>query len=597
MESKAKESRKGIKWLIRKLRSHRIQHKAENGPPHFQSERTRTETLPIRHDSGHLQKTTVIINAQEVNKVSIEKPAVAEEVVPDKNGSSDIEQLVSSTQHAEEHPPIQSVRPEKSSPTQAVSLFKRNKPPPPPQIPSTPAADQAAHRFLLSSGFKVTSRTSNKAFERALLWAIGNRKSDAVRLLLNKGASTNINDGSSETLVHKAASIGDVDVLKVLLHRQFDLEVRRTDGRTALHVAAANDHGTIVNILLEAGADPHAATFDGRNAVQFAVGNKNFSLIATLVKHGSDIDTPNRDGLTPLHIAAMNNDAPFIHTLLNNGADLAKRTPQGGTALDLALEGYSEDSIAALLKSGAQCDLCIPGGGPLMPQMIDKHDIYTIVKLALVQHRWAVAASSGTTVLHIAAEMGYIAVMGLLLDNGFDINATDDSGYTALHIACFRQNDRTSVARLLLSRGADPLMKCESGSTALHMMAEQGDWMVTNMILAPLAASLEAGGNVRIDIQDLEGRTPMYLAVVNGHIDVVRLFIAKNADHMIRDRYGKSAPSRAGDRKYWKVLEVLSRYEANIARYRNQFQSGSERSIWDQMEQMEKRNRMFLRYD
>ena len=600
MESMSKEPRKGIKWLTRKIRNHRIQRKAENGPPHFQSERTRTETLPLRYDSGHVQENTISINAQAVNQVSIEDPTVVEEDVPNKNESSSTGQLVPSTQHSGEHPSIQNVMSEPHSTPQAATRFKRNKPPPPPQIPSTPAADQAAHRILLSSGFRLTSRTSAKVLGRALLWAIESKKSEAVRLLLNKGASTDINDGSFETLVHRAASIGDVDVFKMLLHRQFDLESKRPDGHTALHIATARSHGSIVNILLQAGADPSATTPDGRNALHFAVENKAFSLITILVKHGSNIDTPDRDGLTPLHIAAMNNDSPLIRTLLRNGADITKCTPQGVTALDIALGSQSEDAITDFLKNGAQIELCIPGGGPLMPQTIDKHGIYTIVKLAMAQHLQAVAASSGTTVLHIAAERGYTAVIGLLLDNGFDITATDDSGYTALHFACCRPDNRTNVAKLLLSRGADPLTKCKSGSTPLHMVAEQGDLELTKTILAPLPASPEAGGNVRTDIQDLEGRTPMYLAIANGHIDVVRLFIAKNANHMIRDRHGKSAPSRAGDRNYWKVLELLRLYEAKIAREaraRIPVPYESQLSIWDQLERMEKRDKMFLRYD
>ena len=521
--------------------------------------------------------------------------------MPNKNESSGIGQLVSSTQHLGEHPRIESVKSEPPLPTQAVSLFKRKRPPPPPQIPSTPAADQTAQRLLLSGGFKLSSRTSDKKIGRALLWAIENKKSDAVRLLLNKGAITDINDGSSETLVHRAASIGDVEVLKVLLHRQFDLEAKRRDGHTALHIATANCHGSMVKLLLQAGADPHAMTHDGRNALLFAVENRASSIIAILVKYGSNIDTLNGDGLTPLHIAAMNDDSSLIRALLKNSADLAKRTPRGETALDIALESESEDAIAALLKSGAQIDLCIPGGGPLMPQAIEKHGIYTIVKLAIAQHLQIAAASSGTTVLHITAERGYTAVIELLLDSGFDIHATNELGYTALHYAYCDADNRTSVVKLLLSRGADPLAKCKSGSTALHMVAEQGDLELTKIMLEPLPSSPKAGTtNVKIDIQDLEGRTPMYLAIVNGHIDVVRLFIAKNANHMIRDRHGKSAPSRAGDLKYWTVLEVLRLYEAKITREeraKNAAQYNSGISIWDQLEQMEKRDKMFLRYD
>ena len=459
----------------------------------------------------------------------------------------------------------------------------RTKPSPPPQIPSTPEADQAAIGFLFTTGFKLRSWTSDKTFERALLWAIENKRGDAVRLLLNKGASTDINDGSSEIFIHKAASNNDVKVIKVLLHQQFNLEAKRPDGCTALHIAAAKGHGPTVSLLLQAGADPHTMDSYGRNALQITIDNKTFFLIATLVKHGAEIDIPNRGGLTALHIAVMNKDSPLMRTLLYNGADLAKRTSQGKTACDFALGYQSEDAIAALLDSGAHFDLCIPGRGLLMSQMIDKHGIHTIVRPAMVQHVQAVTACSGTTALHIAAERGYNVLIELLLDSGSDINGADDLGYTALHFACCGVNVSTNVAKLLISRGADPLTKCKSGSTALHMVAEQGDLELTKMILAPLPSSPETGYNVMVEIQDLEGRTPMYLAIMNGHIDVVRLFIAMDANHMITDNYGRSAAWRAWDSNYWQVLEVLRPYEAKItSEERAPYRLRLWRSIWTQ---------------
>ena len=68
----------------------------------------------------------------------------------------------------------------------------------------------------------------------------------------------------------------------------------------------------------------------------------------------------------------------------------------------------------------------------------------------------------GGTLLHVAAEYGNVAAVGLLLDRGADVNAraiidreTID-GHTALFHAVTQFNDvGLDVARLLIDRGAD----------------------------------------------------------------------------------------------------------------------------------------------
>ena len=101
MENKTKDPKECIQWLTAKLRGHCIQHEAENIPPYFQSERTRTEKLPFLKKLGHVQKKSLHIDVQEVNKVSIKRLAIAE-VVPIKIESRETGQLVSSTQRSGE---------------------------------------------------------------------------------------------------------------------------------------------------------------------------------------------------------------------------------------------------------------------------------------------------------------------------------------------------------------------------------------------------------------------------------------------------------------------------------------------------------------
>ena len=67
------------------------------------------------------------------------------------------------------------------------------------------------------------------------------------------------------------------------------------------------------------------------------------------------------------------------------------------------------------------------------------------------------AAPSGSHgALHMAALMGHLDMLTMLLNTGFDINAIDDHGQTPLHSACGADRPVPEIVQRLLERGADP---------------------------------------------------------------------------------------------------------------------------------------------
>lgn len=260
-----------------------------------------------------------------------------------------------------------------------------------------------------------------------------------------------------------------------------------------------------------------------------------------------------------MNFAASCGRGPLVRALLEVGADPNATTSHGMNALDLALESKSEKSIEALLEHGAQVELFIYGGGELIQQSMARHGANTIVKLVMAQHvENSAEEGSVVTVLHVAAEGGNIAVIRLLLDNDFNIVRSDNLGRTPLHVVA--KCGHRQVVELLLLRKADALTTCNSKSTALHSSAENGHLETTRTLLTSLQASSR-----NIDVRDSNGRIPMYLAIANGHTDVVRLFIKMGGDHMIKDCDGIRAHYWAGKRGHWKVVRLLSLHERKIA--------------------------------
>lgn len=78
---------------------------------------------------------------------------------------------------------------------------------------------------------------------------------------------------------------------------------------------------------------------------------------------------------------------------------------------------------------------------------------------------WLDHYRNGNTLLHYAANRGYLDIVTLLLKKGADINARDKDGRTPLHEAmAYRRYD---VARFLVENGADMTLKNKNGETPL----------------------------------------------------------------------------------------------------------------------------------
>ncbi|KAG9228372.1 ankyrin repeat-containing domain protein [Amylocarpus encephaloides] len=126
-----------------------------------------------------------------------------------------------------------------------------------------------------------------------------------------------------------------------------------------------------------------------------------------------------------------------------------------------------------------------------------------------------------------AAHYGHQDVARYLLDMGCPVNEMNTKGETALF--CAATSDRPRIARLLLLRSANPGLLNSNNELAIHSASQLGS-LETARLLIETGTQLEA--------ENMEGSTPLGLAIFNEHEALVHLLLERGARMRLCPRWG-----------------------------------------------------------
>ena len=157
----------------------------------------------------------------------------------------------------------------------------------------------------------------------------------SVKNYIDSGYDLNIKEDEYDcTPLIYATKYKRVEIIKLLLNAGADTNIQNNVGDTAL-IIAAYDNIEIVKLLLSVGADINKQNKYGNTALIRVVSNNNNNEITELLLYaGSDIDKQNDEGETALICAAYNNNKENIELLLNYHADEFILNNYGGSFYD-----------------------------------------------------------------------------------------------------------------------------------------------------------------------------------------------------------------------------------------------------------------------
>uniref|UniRef100_UPI00387FB281 Transcription factor ETV6,DARPin n=1 Tax=synthetic construct TaxID=32630 RepID=UPI00387FB281 len=147
-----------------------------------------------------------------------------------------------------------------------------------------------------------------------------------------------------------------------------------------------------------------------------------------------------------------------------------------------------------------------------------------------------------------AARAGQDDEVRILMANGADVNATDNDGYTPLHLAA--SNGHLEIVEVLLKNGADVNASDLTGITPLHAAAATGHLEIVEVLL-------KHGADV--NAYDNDGHTPLHLAAKYGHLEIVEVLLKHGADVNAQDKFGKTAFDISIDNGNEDLAEILQK--------------------------------------
>ncbi|XP_030843230.1 serine/threonine-protein kinase TNNI3K-like [Strongylocentrotus purpuratus] len=126
---------------------------------------------------------------------------------------------------------------------------------------------------------------------------------------------------------------------------------------------------------------------------------------------------------------------------------------------------------------------------------------------------------SGQTLLHIASENGHLQTVKCLTHHGAKVNVVDANLQTSVHLCSMKGH--LHVVELLANEGADLDVGDKDGFTALHIASVEGHLEVVQYIVNKGAG---------IEIGDKYGITALHIASLKGHLAIVKYLVRKGAD-------------------------------------------------------------------
>ncbi|KAI8501666.1 Transient receptor putative cation channel sub A member 1 [Branchiostoma belcheri] len=363
-----------------------------------------------------------------------------------------------------------------------------------------------------------------------LHWAVKEGHPKAVELLLQHGADSEVRDEEQAAPIHTAVETGQVECLKALLNHPDRVNVNLPGhaGAIPLHYAAWGNNKQCMKLLIENGALPCLRCDGGCTSIHMAAMKACCGTLEYLIELSENkgykredlLSFKNKQDQMPLHAAVNGGNKEAVIRLIRIGARIDAKQDDESTPMHLASSQGALDIIKLMMETADK-----------NRQTIHLRDIQRM------------------TPLHKAAMFDHTGTVEYLLEEGADVNCTDNEERSPLLLAASRGAWQT--VKLLLSRGADANLRDLNKRNFLHLSILGGGGVAT------FHGELSKGSlRDLLDDKDEFGCTPLHYASEQGHLKSIELLLQQGASAKVKNNEKQSALHFAA--KYGRLNTVRS---------------------------------------
>ncbi|XP_011879624.1 PREDICTED: histone-lysine N-methyltransferase EHMT1 isoform X2 [Vollenhovia emeryi] len=235
-------------------------------------------------------------------------------------------------------------------------------------------------------------------------------------------------------------------------------------------------------------------------------------------------ERPERYTIMSLYTSVKNGDLEKLVNVLACGynANHTFRDYAHRTSLHMAADKGHLSCVHVLVQAGAQVD--VMDRNQLTPLMLAaiKGNAAVVKYLVRIGADVTLKGEDGMTALHMAAKSGHLEVCKIILTEckvpRTLVDSVDDGGWTSLIWAC--EFCHADVARYLLDKKCDPLIRDAEQNIALHWSAFSGSSEITEMLL---------NEGCDVNAVNVHGDTPLHIAARQDQYAVSVLLLARGA--------------------------------------------------------------------
>ncbi|XP_048575772.1 poly [ADP-ribose] polymerase tankyrase-1 isoform X2 [Nematostella vectensis] len=262
--------------------------------------------------------------------------------------------------------------------------------------------------------------------------------------------------------------------------------------------------------------------------------------------------TQDFDKRTALLLASSHGHVQCVKFLLRQpGVDIHSRDRWRATPLTEAIKYLHDRVVQCLIKHGASWS--DDGAGDILCTAVARCDMEEVSRLITLGMDVNATNEDGSTALHVAATRGARGIVQYLIDHRADINAVDSWGNTPLNYS--DMHEHRAVSQLLEGLGARRSSRHYSTQEICEVSSAGNLQMLRHMV----------HNGACVSYRDANRRTPLHVSSAEGHLDIVKfLLLQPGIDVNARDKSGKTPLLDAIVNNRHEVVEYLKSHGAVV---------------------------------